>query len=246
VVTGTSASIALASLIVGPASRTGGGSLTFDEQARDALRPSSRQARLTARDASDVLVALVASAPVVVDGVLNAIWYRDSPEVGKQLTLMYLETAAITAAIGGTVKAVVARERPYGRTCGDTLDAETYDCTTQGRYFSFFSGHSSAAFAAASVSCMNNRYLPLWGHGHRWLPCAVGYTLAAGTAALRVVADQHYVSDIAVGALTGTTVGLLVPWLHFKNGSSANAGLLGKHRLTLLPSTNGLVATGVF
>ena len=52
-------------------------------------------------------------------------------------------------------------------------------------------------------------------------------------------------SHIAVGALAGTAVGWLVPWLHFHGTLPAPAGAEGLS-WTLSPTSNGVVATGVF
>ncbi len=246
VLTGGAAAVSIAAFAVGPDVNTPAtSSLQFDEAARDTLRADTRRGRLLARDTSDVLVAIIAAYPVMGDSLVNATWYRDSPEVGGQLTWIYLEAAALTAAAASITKAAVGRQRPFGRRCGDGLPNDTWDCYNRSRYFSHFSGHASSSFAAASVTCVYHHYLPLLGGGARWAPCAVGYSLAATTAVLRVVADQHYTSDIAMGAAVGTAIGLLVPWLHFRHGQPTSL-VGGGAGVTISPTSNGIVATGVF
>ncbi|MDB4987793.1 MAG: hypothetical protein JWN04_2971, partial [Myxococcaceae bacterium] len=43
---------------------------------------------------------------------------------------------------------------------------------------------------------------------------ALGVPLAALTGYLRLAADKHYFTDVLTGALVGSAVGFLVPWLH--------------------------------
>lgn len=246
VVTGAAASLALGATLIGPDSEHAyRGALPLDEEVRSGLRADSAATRSAVKTASDVSVAVVATYPVVVEGVFNAGLYRESPEVAGQLVLIHLEAAALAAALTGVSKVLTSRERPYGRLCGTELNGASEDCTDDGRYASFFSGHSSASFSAASVSCVQNQYLPLWGAHGRALPCLLGYGGAATIAGLRIVADRHYLSDVLVGAAVGTGVGLVVPWLHFRD-SAATESILQRHQVTLLPTLNGVAAFGTF
>ncbi len=43
---------------------------------------------------------------------------------------------------------------------------------------------------------------------------ATGYAIAISTGYLRIAADKHYFTDVAVGAAVGTAVGFAVPALH--------------------------------
>jgi membrane-associated phospholipid phosphatase len=246
-VTGAAAALAIGAAVVG-ADRDAPYQTrnAFDEGARDSLRASSETGRLFARDTADVLLAISASSPVLIDGVANAGFYRRSPEVARELVFIDLEAAAITAALTGVAKVWVSRERPYGRSCGAGLAEDGYDCVDSGRYYSFFSGHASTSFSAATVSCVTSRYVPLWGAGHPYWPCIASYGLATTTAGLRIVADQHYATDVAVGALIGTSVGFVVPWLHFRGGTGDIAGRSEGTRVSVVPSVNGVIVSGVF
>jgi membrane-associated phospholipid phosphatase len=42
---------------------------------------------------------------------------------------------------------------------------------------------------------------------------ATGFSLAAFVGYLRIAADKHYMSDVLVGAATGTAAGVLIPLL---------------------------------
>jgi membrane-associated phospholipid phosphatase len=78
------------------------------------------------------------------------------------------------------------------------------------RHASFFSSHTTTAFALASsvttVSALRGYpAAPYFG--------ALGGALAATTSVLRIAADLHYASDVLVGALVGTGVGAGLPLL---------------------------------
>ena len=116
----------------------------------------------------------------LIDAAIVAAWYHESPDVAVQMTLINAEVIAVTLAIQTTFNIAVSRERPYGRTCGgtspDDLASDTRMCEPPGRYFSFFSGHSSQSFAAAAVTCMHHAYLPLYGGGLAdAVPCMAGW-----------------------------------------------------------------------
>lgn len=227
------------------------GGFGLDESARRSLRLRKPAARRWARDGSDIGITINASWPFF-DALVVAGWYRDSPHVAVQQALISAEVAAVTAGIQGLVSYVASRERPYGRECGGELDPLTRDCVDRDRYYSFFSGHSSQSFAAAAVNCMHHSYVPLYGGAaDRWA-CVGTFGVAATTALLRVATDVHYVSDVVMGALVGTTTGLLLPWaLHYRHGPAEQPG--GKSdgpSVFVLPSIGagygGLYGVGTF
>jgi membrane-associated phospholipid phosphatase len=67
---------------------------------------------------------------------------------------------------------------------------------------SFYSGHTTSAFAVASVIAFQYRET-------RWVP-ATAYTLAALAGLSRVYDNRHWISDIFAGAVAGTVTGLFV------------------------------------
>lgn len=121
--------------------------------------------------------------------------------------VVYAETLSANLWLNNVVKLLAHRPRPYSylalRPTDDPRD----------RFVSFYSQHSSMAFSAASAGAYlfsesvadRNSRLMLW---------SLEFTLAAATATLRVRAGRHYPSDVIVGALIGTGIGLGVPALH--------------------------------
>lgn len=88
-----------------------------------------------------------------------------------------------TSAAVWALKYTTHRERPDGS-----------------NYYSFPSGHTAVAFAAASV--IDKRYGGVAGWG--------AYTAAALAGEARIADNHHYLSDVVAGAVLGTVIGHLV------------------------------------
>lgn len=244
IATGAGLLTLLASRVLPQRSNHWQGGILFDEAARDRLRVGGVSGRRWSRDASDIGLIVNESWPYF-DAFVVTGWYRRSPEVAWQQGLITAEVLAVTAGMQSIVASLAARERPYGRRCGEGLPEASRDCDSRDRYFSFYSGHTSQAFAGAAVNCMHHQYVPLYGGGWNdtW-PCIAGFTIAAATAFFRVGTDVHYTTDVAAGALMGTATGLLLPWfLHYRHGAATTLGERRSWTFTLVPTWLG--ATGV-
>ena len=122
------------------------------------------------------------------------------------------ETLTLNAAAQSITSFAVQRPRPF--TYGELADLDQR--TGASAYLSFYSGHTSSSFAAATA------YAYLFGVRHPRSPWraavwALGEGLAAMDGALRVTAGYHFPSDVLVGAAVGTTLGVLIPWLHTRD-----------------------------
>ncbi len=221
------------------------GGILFDESVRNTLRAPSAEGRYIARDASDVLLSLSTTYPFFIDALVTAWWFRGNADVAREMALIDAEAMAVTGTLQGVTNVFAARERPYGRTCGGETPNESIDCTTTGRYRSFFSGHSAFTFTAAGLICSHHMRLDLLGNKAADISTCVAAFLGAGAAAtLRVVGDMHYASDITLGAIVGTSVGLVVPWLHYKGFRAGTRA--GSVDMSLVPTTNGASLAGTF
>jgi membrane-associated phospholipid phosphatase len=224
----------------------------FDESARTALRLGTETGRNTARDLSDVLLTVSITYPFFVDALAAAYLERKSPDVAAQMVQMDLEALAVNAFVSSLVSNLTGRERPYGRLCAADPAHQTFDCSSTSRYRSFFSGHSSTAFTSAGLVCSHHLHFDLFGGGARDTLACVTALLAAGTtASLRVMADQHYLSDVLVGSAVGAALGLGVPWLmHYRGGGSLLPGSDGARpgaiTWTLAPGPLGGALFGTF
>lgn len=129
--------------------------------------------------------------------------------------LVVVESLVLAANITQLTKFVVGRERPFVH----TQRAENRDFVSgPDDHLSFFSGHTSATFSLAVAAGATASF-----RGYKQAPIvwAVGLPLAALTGYLRLAADRHYFTDVLTGALVGSAVGVLVPWLHARGGERA-------------------------
>lgn len=228
----------------------------LDTAVRNALRPSTLKQQNRFRDASDVLLTISINQ-MLVDTLVVSWWMHERPEVAWQMALIDIETLAINTAVNTIVSGAVSRQRPYGDRCVGELGDRLDDCVRSRRYRSFFSGHTSTTFAIAGMTCMHHAYMPLYGHAAADAAfCAFGFLTAAGTGALRIVGDQHFFTDVLVGAAVGTAIGLGVPWLlHYRTGPAIpheKSGRRSPHAdglsldLTLVPLPTGANVVGRF
>lgn len=130
---------------------------------------------------------------------------------------MYAETLIFAYGFKELGKLVVNRARPYmyydNYPTSKTEDGDWND--------SFFSGHSTLSFAAASfASFVYCNYFP--DSDWKVSVVALSYTLACTTSVLRVLSGNHFVTDVLVGAVVGTATGLLVPYLHTLTSTGKN------------------------
>jgi hypothetical protein len=243
VVTGGAALVAVGSLALPAPRSTWRGGIGPDEEMRSELALPTYRGRRAARDASDVLLSSLIAHTVLADAVVVASGHHGSDDVMEQMLLIDAEVLAIAAAVQGTVSGLTQRERPYGRTCGEELDGESRDCRRRSRYRSFFSGHATLAFAAAGLTCSHHMNLDLYGGGTPdAAACAAALAGASAVAALRVMADVHYASDVALGTAWGSLAGFGLPWLlHYGSPRSGPA-----FRLRLVPVAGGAGIGGSF
>lgn len=172
--------------------------------------------------ASDITAALAAIGPVTLDLV----------DVGA--TPVLLEDIVIlseTLAVNGALVTIAkyTTQRPVPRVY--LLQAPG----TPGGYRSFYSGHTSFAFAALSSAAMT------WTlrHGPSPWPWVITLLLGASVAVERVLGGYHFPTDVLVGAAMGTAVGIGIPWLHQRSATPLGS-------LRWVPKANGITLVGVF
>jgi membrane-associated phospholipid phosphatase len=179
----------------------------FDRPAREALRMEGRNERIAADIASDVLLWAVVTYPVA-DALLAATALRARAPVAVEMAVQTSLVLSATAALTYLTKNLVGRERPIGRACR-AYSGYAPECGDDVPPLSFWSGHAAASFAAATMACVHHRQLDLYGSETAdALACAVPLGVAASVALLRVLADQHYTSDVIAGAAAGVLSGL--------------------------------------
>ena len=125
-----------------------------------------------------------------------------------ELGLHGTEALLVGQAIGSLTKGVLGRARPYMVADSNAHDFEFLRGFRKGNdYSSLPSGHTIAAFAAASaVTAETSRWWPQSG----LYVGTVMYGGAAMVALERLYNDKHWASDVVLGAAIGTFSGLKV------------------------------------
>lgn len=248
--TGGSVLVAVGATAVAPKSGGWTERNRFDEWGRRTFSAPDYDSGLWARDLSDVLVSVNIAFPMLIDSLIVTYWYRRSEEVAGQIALITAEAVTVTAALQTLTSGLASRERPYLRDCGTSIDPDLEDCTESDRLRSFFSGHTSNAFAGAAVTCSHHAYHDVFGDPVTdALACGVAFLSAGTTGLMRVVGRRHYLSDVMTGAAVGTLTGLGVPWLlHYGPLARRETTQTGAVRSTLhlVPMRNGLAVGGTF
>jgi membrane-associated phospholipid phosphatase len=121
--------------------------------------------------------------------------------------LMALETLVHTGILAQVVKHLAGRQRPWVENgidhwYGPSAFFKRYSENFFSRYDSFFSGHTVSAWGLATVIAENYK-------DHFWVPLTC-YGLAAAVGLSRLTEDDHWMSDVFVGAVLGYAIGKMV------------------------------------
>jgi membrane-associated phospholipid phosphatase len=175
----------------------------FDANAREVLLWRDTSAADTMSN-----VAGFAVVPLAAFG-LNALAAAHDGGLGQvgEDSVLIAEAWVASACVTQLTKMLVGRERPFVH----ALPADEKALTAQpsDNNLSFFSGHSSEAFALAAAAGTIGTM-----RGYRWAPLVwtVGGLGAATTGYLRVAADKHWLTDVLAGAVVGGAIGFAVPF----------------------------------
>jgi len=151
---------------------------------------------------SDILVVAVPLAGLALD-------LADEPDRAFwQDAAVALEAYSLQVVVLTLTKFAVRRPRPF--VYDESLPVQ--ERSGRDSTLSFFSGHTSTAFVSAVA------FAETYRRRHEGASVvavyAGGLTLATLVGACRILAGKHFLTDVLVGALVGTSLGLLVPALH--------------------------------
>ena len=128
-----------------------------------------------------------------------------------KLGVEYAETIALAWGAKELAKHCVTRYRPYMY-----FEGAPQSAIDDGDYKdSFFSGHATLSFAAASFTTYQAlMYYP--DSPYKWITIGISYALCTTTAVLRLSSGNHFMTDVLCGAVVGTALGFFIPWVnHF-------------------------------
>jgi membrane-associated phospholipid phosphatase len=152
---------------------------------------------------SDILLMTSLISPIALMGLSNI---RDDAEI---ITVMMFENALLYFSIPHLAKGTTDRYRPYAY----NPDVPIEKRIGKEAKLSFFSGHTTPAFAnAVFISKVFSEYYP----DSNWKPYvwAANLTLATAVGLLRYTSGSHFPTDIILGAIFGSSIGYLIPLLH--------------------------------
>jgi membrane-associated phospholipid phosphatase len=174
------------------------------------LQDSSTQANAKLQTLAAFVRTTAAPGSYVIGGSMYAAGRLANNRKLASLGLHGTEALVVGEITATALKSLVGRQRPYVT----PRNANSYQLLRGSRsndYRSFPSGHSVAAFAAAAaVTAETSRNDPT----STWIVAPIMYGGAALVAVSRMYNNQHWASDVLVGAGIGTFAGLKVVRFH--------------------------------
>ncbi|MEP6992169.1 MAG: phosphatase PAP2 family protein [bacterium] len=144
------------------------------------------------------------------------------------------ESLLVGELVGGVLKGVIGRQRPYVNPQNSHSFGFLRGFGGGDQYRSFPSGHSLAAFAAAAAVSSETSG---WWPNTRWIFGPVLFTGATFTGVSRMYDNKHWASDVIVGAGLGTFAGLkVVRYTNAHPGNRIDRWLLSG---SLVPTADG-------
>ena len=183
----------------------------LDDYYAQRLQDSSTQANRKLQTVATFVRTTAAPGAFYIGGSMYAVGRLAKNRKLAALGLHGTEALIAGELVAATLKGVIGRQRPYVR----PRDARNYQLFRGLRggnsYRSFPSGHSVAAFAAAAaVTAETSRNAP----NSTWIVAPIMYGGAALAGVSRMYNNQHWASDVIIGAAIGTFAGLKVVRYH--------------------------------
>ena len=199
------------------------------------LQDSTTQASRFLKNASRNVQYVADPGSIVIGvsmyGIGRVAGWRDVADLGLHGT----EAVVLSGTITALIKGLAGRARP-----SVSLDTNAHDFRlargfNRGGYQSFPSGHTSAAFAAASVVTSESQR---WWPHETWVVASTMYGGASLVALSRMYNNAHWASDVVLGAAIGTFSGIkVVRYSHGHSNNLIDRALLG---LSVLPTADGV------
>jgi len=193
--------------------------------------PGTQENRFLRRAATGLRV-LASPGSLLAGAGLYGIGRADGQRRLQALGLHSVESMLIADVIGGTIKLVAGRARPYVN-IENPADFQLFRGFSGHAYQSFPSGHTINAFAFASTVTRETQFW--WPHS-AWYVGTVMYGGAALMGASRIYNNQHWASDVISGAAIGTLVGIkVVKYTHSHPGNRLDGKLIKGKRSMQVP-----------
>jgi membrane-associated phospholipid phosphatase len=184
------------------------GPLLFDDAARDFFRGGNVETQQTAANVSWAFWGLDVVGPFAID--LPYALIRFDAGVAWDLAWQDATTLLLASSVDVALRNVIGRARPKDSDCLEAGGGAA--CLNPESSRSFPSGHFTEVSAGAALICTQHLSLELYGGPWDMATC-VGAIVSAGTVGvLRLVADNHWTTDVLGSGLLGTAFGWGVPY----------------------------------
>jgi membrane-associated phospholipid phosphatase len=167
--------------------------------------PATQENRFLSRAATGLRV-LAEPGSIFAGAGLYALGRSNGQRRVQALGLHSVESILLADVLGGTIKLVAGRARPYVD-IDKPNDFQLFRGFSGHPYQSFPSGHTINAFAFASTVTRETQFW--WPHS-AWYVGTVMYGGASMMGISRIYNNQHWASDVMAGAAIGTLIGLKV------------------------------------
>ena len=170
------------------------------------LQDEARQANRTLSRGATAFRVFGYPGTLVTSGLIYAAGIASGNRRTEDLGLHALESGIVAVTITSATKIIAGRARP-DVSKDNARNFKLFRGWHNDNYQSFPSGHTTAAFAFASVISAESSH---WWPDSRWVVGPVLYGAATLTGVSRIYNNRHWASDVLAGAAVGTLTGIKV------------------------------------
>jgi membrane-associated phospholipid phosphatase len=208
--------------------------LPFDERLADAFRDQQEKGSRAIDRLAHAAKFFGGPGPIIIGSTMYVVGRFGHVLRLAELALHGTEAVGVGAAIAAGIKIVAGRSRPYVSADTNPRDFGFARGLKDDQHKSFPSGHATAAFSAAAAVVAETHE---WWPQSTWYVAPIMYGGATAVGLSRMYDDQHWASDVLMGAAVGTFAGLkTVRFNHTHTGNKIDQILLGAR---LVPTPNG-------
>jgi membrane-associated phospholipid phosphatase len=205
----------------------------IDREVASRLQYPSAQENRVLRNAATGFRILAEPGSLIAGAALYGIGRADGQARIQSLGLHSVESILIADVLGGTIKMLAGRQRPYVD-IKTPYDFQLWRGFKGHQYQSFPSGHTINAFAFASTVTRESQFW--WPHSGFY----VGTFMYGGASLMglsRIYNNQHWASDVIAGAAIGTLIGLkVVKYTHSHPDNSLDTRLIKPKTAKMVPT----------
>jgi membrane-associated phospholipid phosphatase len=206
----------------------------LDKHLAQQIRDEDLLANANVRALSNTARFFGGPGPLIIGPSLYVIGRLGKVPRMAELGLHGTEAVGVGAGVGTLLKIIAGRARPYVSSDTNPHDFGFGRGRKNRDYMAFPSGHTTAAFSAAAAVVAETHE---WWPQSTWYVAPIMFGGATVVGLSRMYDDQHWASDVVMGAAVGTFAGLkTVRFNHTHAGNQIDRILLGTR---VLPTPNG-------